>query len=184
MRHTIGSRAIWRSGRQTAHRIARYGDAASDEVAELRPLSGNRLAAPCAVAYHSTRLPSAFDSTEPQLQELCQYTVAAYTGLHQVREQRPSQATTATTPESAAELVLGECLVRLGRVSDLRARVSYEDADGRDKQFCSIAVRRNERPPRFDARASLPRRRFRDDSACDTQTGLRRPLFVRPIAKA
>jgi hypothetical protein len=62
--------------------------------------------------------------------ELRQYTVTAYSGLYEICQGPTATVTTAASPELAAELILGERLVRFGMVRDLRAKVSYEELGG------------------------------------------------------
>ena len=65
------------------------------------------------------------------MEELRRYLVVPYTGLYVVRQDNERQiAVTATSPEAAAEKALGLRLVRMGRVTDVRAKVSFDGLDG------------------------------------------------------
>ena len=68
------------------------------------------------------------------MEELRRYVVVAYTGLYVVGHDNERQiAVTATSPEAAAQKALGLRLVRLGRLMDVRAKVSFEGLDGSTK---------------------------------------------------
>lgn len=62
-----------------------------------------------------------------QVDELRHYTGAAYSGLHTIRQEAEVEIAAAISPEAAAQLVLGERLIRTGRLRDLRAKVTFDD---------------------------------------------------------
>jgi hypothetical protein len=65
--------------------------------------------------------------------ELRHYTVVAYSGLYQILQESEVEIVAAISPEAAAQLVLGERLIRNGRLRDLRAKVTFDDLSGGTK---------------------------------------------------
>jgi hypothetical protein len=65
--------------------------------------------------------------------ELRHHTVVAYSGLHAIRQEAEVEIVAAISPEAAAQLVLGERLIRYGRLRDLRAKVTFDNLSGGTK---------------------------------------------------
>jgi hypothetical protein len=67
------------------------------------------------------------------LSNLRTYKVTAYKGLREIQQEGVHHFVEAPSPESAALQVLGERLILFGKVSDLRARVTFVGLSGDTK---------------------------------------------------